>query len=363
MDDTTSKRSPAESAGNKLGPTENFLDVILSFDIEEHHRIESAAKLPKSPEMQAYYDQRLQPSTEWLLERLEELQIKATFFVVGQVACTHPQLVRRIAQGGHEVASHSWDHRRLHSHTPTSFRKDLYVCRDALEQASGQPVVGYRAPTFSIIAQHAWAIDVLADEGYLYDSSIFPVRHDRYGVPKAPRAPFLVSGHSREILEIPPATMRLWRWNLPAGGGGYFRLFPLAVLRRALRQIRATCSPSVAMLYFHPWEFDPDQLRMPLGRVNSFRTYVGIGKSRARLLELIADQRFARAVDVVKNLQSKRATLPRFALAPRGSTLVKITHKDGDSQPVGLTTWEASSTVELTATAATEFGVAGVKRP
>jgi polysaccharide deacetylase family protein (PEP-CTERM system associated) len=296
-------------------PDDEAFQAILSFDVEEHHRIEAAARLQIHPAMRSYYHGRLAPTIEWLLDQLDEHNILATFFVVGQLAISQPRLVRRIAERGHEVGSHSWDHRRLHQHTPASFRWDVRKSRDALEQTVGQSVVGYRAPTFSIIAEHSWAIDVLAEEGFLYDSSIFPVRHDRYGVPSAPRTPFRALGSRWDILELPPATMRLWGWNMPMAGGGYFRLFPLALMRKALRQIRAECSPSVAMLYFHPWEFDPDQQRLPLGRLSRFRTYVGVSTSRTRLVELIGGQRFVRATDVAERLDVCRDDLPVFSLS------------------------------------------------
>src|SRR5581483_7457642 len=140
----------------------------------------------------------------------------------------------------------------------------------------GRPVLGYRAPTFSVVKQTAWAIDTLVECGFAYDSSIFPVWHDRYGVPGAPRAPFRARGLDHEILELPPATLRLLGMNLPVGGGGYFRLLPLFFLKWALRQVRRRCDPAVATLYFHPWEFDPGQPRLPLGRLSRFRTYVGL---------------------------------------------------------------------------------------
>jgi polysaccharide deacetylase family protein (PEP-CTERM system associated) len=284
----------------------------LSFDVEEHHRIEAAVNLPIPADLKAHYGERLVPSTEWLLDELGRSGIRATFFIVGQIACSHPRLVRKIVDLGHEVGSHSWDHRRVHHHTPASFREDLCKSRNALEQATGQPVLGYRAPTFSIVAENAWALDVLAEEGFVYDSSIFPVRHDRYGVPRAPRTPFRAGGHRNDILEIPIATLRLWGMNLPAGGGGYFRLFPLAVLRRALRQIHGAAS--VAMLYFHPWEFDPDQQRLPLSRLSAFRTYVGIGSSRPRLQQLMAGRRFVRAIDVARRLKLGWNDLPSYSL-------------------------------------------------
>src|SRR5207248_1508972 len=212
----------------------------------------------------------------WLLDELARRDIRATFFVVGQIARDNPALVRAIHRAGHEVGSHSWGHRRVHTQTPRSFREDVRQSKDALEQVTGQAVVGYRAPTFSVVRQTAWALDVLAELGLAYDSSVYPVRHDRYGVPGAPRVPFLARGERHAILEIPPATWRVLGANVPTGGGGYFRLFPLWLMERALRQVARTCQPAVAMLYFHPWEFDPGQPRLPLGLLSRFRTYVGL---------------------------------------------------------------------------------------
>ncbi len=295
-------------------PPSEDCETVISFDVEEHHRIEAAADLSIPPALQSYYAARLAPATEWLLDQLDEFGIRATFFVVGQIAASQPRLVRKIAERGHEVGSHSWDHRRIHRHTPASYREDLRLSRDAIEQATGQAVLGYRAPTFSVVAENAWAVDELAEAGFAYDSSIFPVHHDRYGVPRAPRAPFRVEGFHHDILELPIATLRVWGVNLPVGGGGYFRLFPLALLRRALKQIGSTCSPNVAMLYFHPWEFDPDQQRLPLGRWSAFRTYVGIGRTRDRLRQVLAGRRCARAIDVAQRLKHNEYALPSFSL-------------------------------------------------
>src|SRR5262249_39806788 len=155
-------------------------------------------------------------------------------------------------------------------------REDVRRSKDALEQLTQQPVEGFRAPTFSIVRQTAWALDVLADLGMIYDSSIYPVVHDRYGVPGAPREPFLVELSGRTLLELPLATLRFMGMRIPVAGGGYFRLLPFALLKRALHQMARECSPPVAMLYFHPWEFDPLQARLPLSLLNRFRTYVGI---------------------------------------------------------------------------------------
>ncbi len=302
---------PAE-LGDGLQAFRELLHVVLSFDVEEHFQIEAAAGLAIAPALKDHYRERLAPSTYWLLDQLDRRGIKATFFVLGQIARHHAVLVRDIHRAGHEVASHGWDHRRVHNLTPASFRQDVRQSKDALEQVTGEAVVGYRAPTFSIVRQTGWAIDVLAELGMLYDSSIYPVRHDRYGVPAAPRSLFLAKGTEHAILELPPATLRLLGINIPIGGGGYFRLLPLTVMERAIRQVRRVCDPPVVMLYFHPWEFDPRQPYLPLRRLNRFRTYVGIARSRDRLTALLTRHRFSRAVDVASRLDHLRSALPSF---------------------------------------------------
>src|SRR5262249_32672923 len=155
----------------------------------------------------------------------------ATFFVVGEIARSHPGLIRDIAAAGHEIGSHSWDHRRVHRFDPASFRDDLRRSKDALEQAGGKPVTGLRAPTFRVVRETGWGVDVLSECGFAYDSSVFPVRHDRSGIAAAPRGLFRAEGRERTILELPPATYRVFGQNLPVAGGGYFRLFPPAVMR------------------------------------------------------------------------------------------------------------------------------------
>jgi polysaccharide deacetylase family protein (PEP-CTERM system associated) len=288
---------------------------ILSFDIEEHDRIEAAAQVKCSPEVVEEYARRMESTTRKLLEILAESNTMATFYIVGQIAETHPKLVREIADAGHEIGTHSHTHKRVHRFNPQTFAEDIRISVEKLEQASGQEVSGFRAPTFSVVRKTAWAIDVLAEQGLTYDSSIFPVRHDRYGIPDAPRTPFIAVGQDREILELPPATYRFLGQNLPVAGGGYFRLLPLAAMRAGLSQLQRKTSPAVGMLYFHPWEFDPDQPRLPLGRVSKFRTYVGIHKSVQRLTSLLESYRFRRAIDVVNELHAIRDQLPRFRVS------------------------------------------------
>ncbi|MBX9626526.1 MAG: polysaccharide deacetylase family protein [Gemmataceae bacterium] len=310
-------RPPAatESAAPLAGPA-----FVASFDIEEHHRIEAAADLEVSSPLRREYGRRMEVCTRRLLDDLAEAGVRATFFVVGDITRTRPQLIRAIRAAGHEVGSHSWDHRRIHRLTPAEFREDLRRSKDALEQVTGGPVYGFRAPTFSLVRQTGWAVDALAECGFVYDSSVFPVRHDRYGIPDAPRGPFVAEGRDRDILELPLLTYRVAGLNLPVAGGGYFRLFPPAVMRAGLRQAAGTPGPSVAMLYFHPWEFDPDQPRLPLGRAARWRTYVGVGRTAGRLRELLGAYPFRRAIDVVRGLQAAGVELPRFSVVEEPKT-------------------------------------------
>jgi polysaccharide deacetylase family protein (PEP-CTERM system associated) len=289
---------------------------VLSFDVEEHHRIEAAAGLAVSRDRKFEYLERMEMTTRRLLDLLARAETRATFFVVGDIARTAPALVREIYRAGHEVGSHGWKHTRVDRFTPASFRVDARTSKDALEQVTGAPVRGYRAPTFSITRRTPWAIDGLAECGYEYDSSIFPVHHDRYGVPDAPRGPFHAAGREHDLLELPPLTYRRLGFNWPVAGGGYFLLFPLGIMRAGIRQAARAEGPSVAMLYFHPWEFDEDQPRLPLGRLARWRTYVGIRRTSARLQSLLRDYQFTRAIDAARALGSRSVELPRFSLDP-----------------------------------------------
>lgn len=306
------------SIGNTLKEKSGIIGaapVVFSFDVEEHHRIEAAVGVKIPPHLKVHYRQRLVPSTRWILEELARHDAKATFFVLGQIAVHSPRLVREIHRGGHEVASHGWDHRRVSTMTPDEFRADVSKSKDALEQLVGDAVQGYRAPTFSIGRSNPWAVDILAEVGMKYDSSIYPVRHDRYGVPAAPREPFTVSGIRHTLLELPPATWRVFGINAPMGGGGYFRLFPLWCTNQAINQAESSGNPPVAMLYFHPWEFDIEQQRLPLGHLNRFRTYVGIRRSKERLGKLLQRHPSCRAIDVADQLVKRTDSLRHFDLA------------------------------------------------
>lgn len=313
----TSKLDEQDGVFARLGQasTKSCQPVVFSFDVEEHDRIEAAANLPLDMNRRRLYGERMERSTEQLLDLLAEFQVRGTFYIVGQIARTHPRLVRRIAARGHEIGSHGWDHSRLNRLTPSAAKEDLRRSKLILEQVSGQEVLGYRAPTFSLSRDNGWAVDRLVEAGYRYDSSVFPICHDRYGIPDAPRTPFIVEGRESAILELPLATFRKWSMNLPVAGGGYFRLFPSFVMNAGVKQLLKMES-SLAMLYFHPWEFDPTQPRLPLNRLSHWRTYVGMAKSTARLRALLA--RYAtyaqRACDCVETLVKHQHTLPRLSL-------------------------------------------------
>jgi polysaccharide deacetylase family protein (PEP-CTERM system associated) len=262
---------------------------LVTVDVEESFHIEAA----RAHVSRATWDDRpsrVQASVEWLLQTLADASARATFFTLGWIARRHPRLVERIARQGHEVACHGHLHDRLHRLDPRSFADDLRLARAALRDAAGVEVRGYRAPTFSVTRATRWAVDVLIDQGFDYDSSIQPTRHPQYGVIDSPGEPYrLIDSAGRSIAELPPLTWRLGPLRLPVAGGGYFRLFPLQFMLQGVRQARAAGRP--AMLYFHPWEFDPDQPRLPLPRLNRLRTYQGLRRARPRFQSLLKQVR------------------------------------------------------------------------
>ena len=268
-ENSTTIAGPAPAPSRRWQPAagvSDLLPMVLSFDVEAHHRIEAAAGLEVAPAVRDDYRRRMVRATGWILDELAARGIRATFFIVGQIAEDDPRLVRSINEAGHEVASHGWDHRRIHRHGPRGFREDVRRSKDALEQAGGAAVVGYRAPTFSLVRKTAWAFDILADLGFLYDSSIYPGAPRPLWHPGCPSGPVPGAGARHEILEIPPATVRLAGVNVPIGGGGYFRLCRWPLMKAALWLSRRDPSAGATLLYFHPWEFDPDQPRLPLKR-------------------------------------------------------------------------------------------------
>ena len=265
--------------------------LILTVDVEDYFQVSAFESRVRRTEWDAIPG-RVESSTERLLQLFADAEVRATFFVLGWVAAKYPKLVRRIAAAGHELASHSYWHRLVYSLTPEAFREDLRASRDAIGDASGIEVVAFRAPSFSITNRSLWALDILADEGFRVDSSIFPMRHDRYGIAGA-RGDIheRVCPGGGSIVEVPPSVWRFRRGAVPIGGG-YFRLFPLRLTRRAIWGVHRSENP--AMFYTHPWEFDPDQPRLRgIGPATRFRHYVGLRRTLPRLQALLREFPFA----------------------------------------------------------------------
>ncbi|HHJ13113.1 MAG TPA: DUF3473 domain-containing protein [Gammaproteobacteria bacterium] len=230
---------------------------------------------------------RVERNTERILQLFSEHGVTATFFTLGWVAERYPGLVRRIVDEGHELASHGWSHVRVTEQTPAEFRDDVTRTKALLEDISGSEVKGYRAASYSIGEGNLWALEVLGETGYRYSSSIFPIRHDLYGMPEAPRFAFRPNGS--ELLEIPVTTVAFGARKFPCGGGGWFRLLPYALFRWALRRVNDT-DGQPAIFYFHPWEIDPEQPRQPgLGWKTRFRHYLNLERMEARLRRLLKD--------------------------------------------------------------------------
>jgi len=282
--------SPVASlAASSAPPAAPPAAVVSAFtvDLEDYFQVTGfEASVPFAS--WAGHESRLEWNTERLLELLAARKTCATFFALGWTAERHPGLIRRIHAAGHELASHSYAHRLVYRLSPAAFREDTRRAKAVVEALTGDPVLGYRAPSFSITRRSLWALEILADEGFAYDSSIYPILRDRYGIPGAPRHAFPVRLGAAGLLEIPPTTLRRLGVNLPLGGGGYLRLFPEALFRRGLAAvIEGERRPAV--LYVHPWELDPEQPRLQAGtRLSRFRHYVNLDKTQARLDRLLA---------------------------------------------------------------------------
>lgn len=267
----------------------------MTVDVEDYFQVQAFADCIRR-ECWDSLACRVEGNTDKILEYFAEGNIHATFFTLGWVAERFPQLVRRILEGGHELASHGYGHQLVHDLTPQQFRADLLRAKDTLEGVGGVEVHGYRAPTFSIGSRNSWAFDVLAETGHSYSSSVYPVRHDLYGTPNSPRFPYKPG--SGQLLEIPMTTLRLGKHNLPIAGGGYFRLMPYVIYKAALKRFNAEENhPSI--FYFHPWEIDVDQPRVSsASRISQFRHYVNIGVVPSRLKRLLNDFQWGRVDQV-----------------------------------------------------------------
>ncbi|MET3130813.1 polysaccharide deacetylase family protein (PEP-CTERM system associated) [Oxalobacteraceae bacterium GrIS 1.11] len=259
----------------------------MTIDVEDYFQVSAFAGYVERADWPAL-PCRVERNVDLILGLLAQTGVRATFFTLGWIAVRYPAMVRSIVDCGHELASHGYAHLRASSQTPAEFAHDIGLSKTILEQIGGQAVLGYRAPSFSIGAGNLWALDALLAAGYRYSSSIYPIRHDHYGMPDAPRFAFYPNG-SAGLLELPISTVRLWRRNFPAGGGGYFRLLPYPLSRWLLRRINSH-DGQAGIFYFHPWELDPGQPRPAgLGMKTRFRHYLNLHKMEERIVALTRD--------------------------------------------------------------------------
>jgi polysaccharide deacetylase family protein (PEP-CTERM system associated) len=289
---------------------------LLSVDVEDYFQTEAFSKIAPRADWDRY-PLRVAGNTRRLLDLFDRYETRATFFIVGWVARRVPKLVREISARGHELGCHSYWHRTVYSLSPEEFRQDTLDAVHAIEDAAGIHVHGYRAPTWSITRKSLWAIHVLAEEGFAYDSSIYPIHHDLYGIPGAMDRPHVWKRNGHHIIEIPPATLALGKVRLPAAGGGYLRIFPLSYSCLAIDQI--TRRNLLPVIYLHPWEIDPDQPRLQGTWKSRTRQYWGLQSFQPKLEQLLERYRFVpfreRWGEIVENAPDITGAAPEMAVA------------------------------------------------
>ncbi|MGH7700575.1 MAG: XrtA system polysaccharide deacetylase [Gemmatimonadales bacterium] len=271
----------------------------FTVDVEEYFQVSALAPWVRRSAWDTL-ESRVERPVCRLLEELAAHSARATFFVLGWVAARRPELIRLIARAGHEVASHGWDHRRVTEQSRLAFRASVRTTKRALEDITGKPVLGFRAPSYSIVPGREWALDILVEEGYRYDSSLFPIWRPGYGYPNGRRDPHWLERPAGRLAEMPPATFSLAGVPLPAAGGAYFRLLPYALIRAALRQSAGRGTP--ATFYIHPWELDAEQPRLPVSLLTRLRHYGGLGRTLERLRRLLREFRFTTIADTLAAL-------------------------------------------------------------
>ena len=271
----------------------------LTIDVEDYYHVSAFEAVVPFADWERY-ESRVEKNTHRILDLLDAHTTKATFFVLGWVVERHPELIRTLVARGHEVASHGYAHRRVYTQTPEQFRTETQRSKRLLEDTLGQPIRGYRAASYSITVQSLWALDALREEGFMYDSSIFPIRHDLYGIPSHPRFCYVIPAPSgAPLVEFPLSTLRLGGTNFPIAGGGYLRLFPYAYTRWGIRYLnRREGQPAV--VYLHPWELDPEQPRLPAGKLSRFRHYTNLHRMEERFVRLLQDFSFGTMSEVLQ---------------------------------------------------------------
>lgn len=271
---------------------------ILTVDVEDYFMVSAFSDIVKIDNWDSY-SSRIDDNTMRVLDILESLDTKGTFFILGWVAERYPKIVKEIDRRGHEIACHSYQHKLVYDMTIEEFKKDTVKAKAILEEIVGKTIYGYRAPSYSITKKSMWAVEILREAGFLYDSSIFPIVHDRYGYPEFHRFPTVLETAYGKILEIPMSTIQIFNRNIPVGGGGYLRLFPLAFTEWAIRKLNAKENKS-AILYFHPWEIDTKQQRINGTYLSRFRHYTNIRKTESRIGHLLKTFRFEPISEVLR---------------------------------------------------------------
>jgi polysaccharide deacetylase family protein (PEP-CTERM system associated) len=277
---------------------------LMSIDVEDYFHVSVFDGLVPRSQWERM-ESRVVANTLRLLDLFEEHDVRATFFVLGWVGERYPGLVKTIARRGHEIASHGFAHRLIYDQTPAAFREDVRRAKRLLEDACGRRVIGYRAPSYSITPKSLWALDILLEEGYEYDSSIFPIRHDRYGIPVSARQPYRIDRKVGSLVEVPGSTTQVGPLNLPVAGGGYFRILPYWWTKWGISRVNER-EGRPAVFYLHPWEIDPDQPRLAAGRLGCFRHYRHLAETEGRLRQLLRDFRFDAIESVVSELRNER---------------------------------------------------------
>ena len=277
---------------------------FFTIDVEEYFQVK-ALEAVVSRDQWLTHPSRVGRSVDQLLASLARSGATGTFFTLGWLAKYRPEVVRSIAAAGHEIASHGFAHERVTSLSARAFREDVRSSKKALEDLTGRIVLGYRAPSFSIIPGYEWAFDVLIEEGYRYDSSLFPIRRRGYGYPAAQGTAHMIQRASGRLAEFPLATTRILSYPVPAAGGGYLRQLPFGITRRAFREATERSEPAV--FYIHPWEIDPDQPRLPVYGFNRMRHYRGLSGTLSRVERLLAEFRFGTIAEYLPRFDSVSA--------------------------------------------------------
>lgn len=283
-------------------------DGAFTVDVEDYFQVSAFASTISTDDWD-HYECRVEANTRRVLEIAAKENTVGTFFILGWVAERYPDLVREIQNAGHEIGCHSHWHQLVYELGPNRFRFDLRESKDILQQITGQPVTLYRSPSFSITEKSLWALDILVEEGFTIDSSIYPVRHDRYGIPDSPTAPYQIKTAAGPITQVPGMVCKIGKANIPVGGGGYLRLLPWAVTKMLLKRVRKEDRP--LNVYIHPWEFDPDQPRIQASWKSKFRHYQNLKTTAPKISKMLQTFELTTMTEVVQQYLPPAGTTNR----------------------------------------------------